>query len=310
MGSGVARERTGGVHPAIAVGGNDLRLSVEMELISIMEGPAFKASARSREFLKFVVEETLEGRSDSLKERTIGSLVMGRDVSYDTGSDAGVRVRANDVRKRLASHYKQAPAKAGFRIELPTGSYVPRFEWEGQIEVQPKVRPASPPALSLWQLASPTVIALFLALVAIRFDTETSDAFTLFWRATIADAKEIFVEVDPAADGQSISPAIAEAALPLAAVGTSFQIPVHLGTVAPQPHSPRLCVIRLTTGRAPATSKQNWRIGGVRVFYCVDGESVLWLVGSTPEELKWGLQALAMHSSFPGFRIDSPAVKR
>ena len=62
-----------------------------------------------------------------LKERTIGAAVLGKPPDYDTGADSAVRVRANEVRKRLAAHYDAAAPRAGIRIELPLGSYTPKF---------------------------------------------------------------------------------------------------------------------------------------------------------------------------------------
>src|SRR5215471_3069082 len=116
-----------GVQRAIASSASDGVLAVELELVSILDGPSFQGSARSRAFLRFVVEETLAGRQDLLKERTIGVAVMGKAADCDTGADSTVRVRANEVRKRLAAHYEGVAPKAAIRIELPPGSYAPKF---------------------------------------------------------------------------------------------------------------------------------------------------------------------------------------
>jgi hypothetical protein len=79
---------------------------------------------------------------------------MGKPSDYDTGSDATVRVRANEVRKRLAAHYDAAAPKAGIRIELPPGTYVPKFNAVAlahrSLDPTPEPRP-----LALWQLAAP-----------------------------------------------------------------------------------------------------------------------------------------------------------
>ena len=56
--------------------------------------------------LRYLVENALKGGIERLKERTIGVELFHRDASYDTGQDAIVRVAANDVRKRLATHYQ------------------------------------------------------------------------------------------------------------------------------------------------------------------------------------------------------------
>jgi hypothetical protein len=74
-----------------------------------------------------VVENTLNGHADLLKERTIGIEVFGRPTSYEPSDDATVRVKAGDVRKRLGLYYADQGAQNPVRIELPGGAYVPEF---------------------------------------------------------------------------------------------------------------------------------------------------------------------------------------
>jgi len=74
-----------------------------------------------------VVEHTLTGRTDALKERTIGIEVFGRPTSYDPSDDATVRVKAGEVRKRLSLYYANVGIHDLIRIELPGGTYVPEF---------------------------------------------------------------------------------------------------------------------------------------------------------------------------------------
>ncbi len=93
----------------------------------IVHGPAFKGSVRSGQFLQYVVDQSIAGRFDSLKERLIGVELFGRSPSYDTGEDAIVRVTASDVRKRLLQHYGMNGAASEFRITLPLGSYIPEI---------------------------------------------------------------------------------------------------------------------------------------------------------------------------------------
>jgi hypothetical protein len=77
--------------------------------------------------LAHVVEKTLKGDADSLKERNIGVDLFHRDPSYDTNADPTVRVAAGEVRKKLAQYYFEPGNRDSLRIELPTGSYVPVF---------------------------------------------------------------------------------------------------------------------------------------------------------------------------------------
>ena len=87
----------------------------------------FKASPRSQHLLQYVVEKSLDGEFDLLKERLIGTELFGRPSGYDTGEDAIVRVAASDVRKRLLQFYGSGSAHGRTRIDLPPGSYLPLF---------------------------------------------------------------------------------------------------------------------------------------------------------------------------------------
>ncbi len=114
-------------HPDIYQISAEVRCSIELEVAGILQSAFFCRSARSCSFLRFVVQAALDGRADLLKERSVGVAVFGRQASYDTGSDAAVRVRASDVRRRLAAYYGECCGRQGWRIELPSGSYRPRF---------------------------------------------------------------------------------------------------------------------------------------------------------------------------------------
>jgi TolB-like protein len=103
--------------------------SVRSELDSIVSSSAFVGSWRCQEFLRFVVERALEGEFENLRERMIGVELFGRRVDYDRSNDAVVRVRATEVRKRLNQHYSGLDTRPNVRIELPAGSYVPKFHW-------------------------------------------------------------------------------------------------------------------------------------------------------------------------------------
>ena len=103
---------------------------IAKELKLILASPPFRPSKRSQEFFFFVVQHSLEGNAEPLKERTIGAEIFHRPIGYDTGYDSVVRVLAGDVRRRLHLYYSQArPADSRVQIDLPTGSYAPSFSW-------------------------------------------------------------------------------------------------------------------------------------------------------------------------------------
>jgi TolB-like protein/Tfp pilus assembly protein PilF len=102
---------------------------VREHLQKVLASPAFAGGKRAQEFLQLIVDHTLAGRGDSLKERVIGAEMFGRPMDYDTANDAVVRVKATEVRRRLSQYYLESKTDASLRIELPVGSYTPRFLW-------------------------------------------------------------------------------------------------------------------------------------------------------------------------------------
>ena len=161
-------------------------------LQAVCESPSFRTSPKSCEFLRHVFDRALNGDTDELKERLIGMSLLGREATYDTGSDAGVRVRANDVRKRLAAYNTSKTRASGFAFDLPSGSYVPRFYRATALFLTAEAGdeairdPAGPyemeMPLPLQRLAAPTVIALFLCVICLRWQMAQEHPFITFWQ--------------------------------------------------------------------------------------------------------------------------------
>ena len=103
------------------------REAILLELQKILASPHFCNSKRYPALLKYVVEKTLAGESDLLKERTLGVEVFDRPASYDTNADTVVRYTAGEVRKRLALYYHEIERTPAIQISLPAGSYIPEF---------------------------------------------------------------------------------------------------------------------------------------------------------------------------------------
>jgi len=159
---------------------------------------AYRADLSVREFLRYVVRVTLDGRVDSLKERSIGIDLLGRDVSYDPSSDAIVRVRANDVRKRLSSYYASTDLTSEIQINLPTGSYIPKFPRGFAADDKPSSAalttavagaPASAeiaPPFSRLALIRPALLALLLCILLMRHRMEDRESYLVFWDHVLA----------------------------------------------------------------------------------------------------------------------------
>jgi len=100
---------------------------VEHQLLRMIDSRHFCHSHRYPVLLKYLVEQTLAGNGRNLKERTLGIEVFHRSPDYDTNDDPVVRVTAAEVRKRIAQYYQEPEHRDEVRIEIPIGSYAPRF---------------------------------------------------------------------------------------------------------------------------------------------------------------------------------------
>ena len=109
---------------------------VRAALGRILESEEFIRSKRIGAFLRFVVEEALADRGDRLKAVTIAQDVFGRDESFDPRTDTIVRVEAGRLRRRLKRYYEASGREDSVLIEIPVGTYTPRFtsEWMNQSE--------------------------------------------------------------------------------------------------------------------------------------------------------------------------------
>ncbi|UCG89240.1 MAG: hypothetical protein JSW71_12150 [Gemmatimonadota bacterium] len=113
---------------SVADGGTDLsRDEIRGQLERILGHSEFDATDRLREFLRFVVTETLAGRAFRLKGYTIATEVFGRPKDFDAASDPIVRVEAGRLRRALERYYLVAGGEDPIRIDIPKGHYVPRF---------------------------------------------------------------------------------------------------------------------------------------------------------------------------------------
>ena len=109
--------------------------TIQRQLSQILASKEFHATERQREFLKFVVAETIAGRSDEIKGYAVATQVFGRSEDFDQATDPIVSIQANQLRRALERYYLVAGQNDPVRIDIPKGTYVPTFH--GQIRVEP-----------------------------------------------------------------------------------------------------------------------------------------------------------------------------
>jgi TolB-like protein/Tfp pilus assembly protein PilF len=102
--------------------------AVRGQLEKVLVSEAFARADRMSRFLRFIVEETLQGRGAQLKEYLIGVEVFDREGSYDPRTDPVVRGEARRLRSKLMEYYEQEGRQDPVRIHLPKGSYAAVFE--------------------------------------------------------------------------------------------------------------------------------------------------------------------------------------
>jgi TolB-like protein len=100
---------------------------IRAELDRILASKSFSSAGRMSKLLRFVVDKTLAGETDQLKEYSVGIEVFERDHSYDPRLDSIVRVEAGRLRNRLDEYYNGEGAASALRVSLPKGGYSAQF---------------------------------------------------------------------------------------------------------------------------------------------------------------------------------------
>ena len=181
--------------------------AVRRQLVRMLESPAFRKSKRSQRFLRFVVQATLEGHADLLKERTLAIEIFDRPAGYDPSADAAVRVAALEVRKRLDRCLIEEGPGDEVEIVLPVGSYVPVFRFPEA----PLARVETVVGRGRRKLTRAIIAAIALAIVAglawLPWRTETmlvrpqnrvntlmeTSLFADFWRPVLVNPSPVII---------------------------------------------------------------------------------------------------------------------
>jgi hypothetical protein len=122
--------------------------AVREQLVRVLASSHFSHSKRYPAFLHYIVEQSLCGKSEDIKERSIGIEVFHRDADYETNTDPIVRVTAGAIRRRLQQYYYEPGREAELQIELPSGSYIPVFHVPENVAVPADAAPYEAPAVT------------------------------------------------------------------------------------------------------------------------------------------------------------------
>jgi eukaryotic-like serine/threonine-protein kinase len=204
--------RNGAAPNSEGVAPEEVRACVER----ILRDERFVRSQALSRFLRYSVEETLEGRGDTLKESVLGMEVFRRGKDFDQRLDPIVRIQAGKLRTRLAEYYRTEGSAEGILIEYRRGGYTPVFRRRGQAnaEAAAAVSGASAPAgrrvrwaAGMALVASAVCAAWFLlplrksAQPAVLVERLTSDTGVSIFPAISRDGRVLVYSSDRAGAG-------------------------------------------------------------------------------------------------------------
>src|SRR5271168_2215747 len=146
--------------------------SIRVALDKLLASPGFVNADRLTRFLRYTVEETLNGQTDRLKETLLGIEVFNRKPTYDPRVDAVVRTEAVKLRARLRDYYDADGREDELIIDLPKGGYVPAFrirEKLSDVPVPPAVETLVKPATRDWRPGLAAVLVIAILAISIYF---------------------------------------------------------------------------------------------------------------------------------------------
>ena len=175
---------------------------VRRQLDRLLASPVFANAGRMSRFLKFVVEKTLAGEGQRLKEYVIGVEVFDRDTAYDPRIDAIVRVEAARLRSKLTEYYAGEGRADPIVLSLPKGGYAPLITLDERHEAgnahvtngamsvahSPPLHDALPAASQARRRASAWAAAAVLGVAILAF---------VVWAPSLAPLPELRIAVLP-----------------------------------------------------------------------------------------------------------------
>ncbi|MDX2032011.1 MAG: hypothetical protein SF339_15155 [Blastocatellia bacterium] len=165
----------------------------------------FARSDQLRSFLQYVCEKEIAGEGAVISEYVIAVEALGRPATYSSGEEATVRNRAYQLRHKLLEFYTQERPEAEIRIELPKGSYCPRFVevFAATLSPVPEEAPTAPPPTETIArpargrrriaLAACLLLALAAILTPVFWARSKRTALEEFWRPMLNHPQPVLI---------------------------------------------------------------------------------------------------------------------
>ena len=125
---------------------------IKDQLQLVLKSPGFASSERLKNFLEYVVEETLGGRGDKIKAYSVAVDLFDLGLDFDSSLNPSVRVAAGRLRNKLEHYYFTSKNEDKVKITIPKGGYLPSFSrLSGPRQHDDKEMEPEPPVLELME---------------------------------------------------------------------------------------------------------------------------------------------------------------
>src|SRR5271169_2066272 len=111
----------------------------------IFQSKTFRSSDVLRHLLSYLVDASLAGTADELKEYTVAVDALGKPSSYDPRQESAVRMQVGRLRQKLAEYYRTEGIDDPVILDLPKGGFTVVFEprktpFEPIVPAEPAIR--------------------------------------------------------------------------------------------------------------------------------------------------------------------------
>jgi hypothetical protein len=117
----------------------------------IVSSRPFQKSARLRELLEYITEQTLHGHAQELTEQHIGNVLFHKPSGYSSLEDSSVRVHARQLRLKLHEYFDEEGRNEPVILTIPRGSYAPIFKPASKGPAVAAENPLSSSTLKSWR---------------------------------------------------------------------------------------------------------------------------------------------------------------
>jgi hypothetical protein len=166
----------------------------------VLASETFARSEQLRSFLHYVCDRALAGHGKEINEYSVAVEALGKPPEFAPGEDSSVRRTAYDLRQKLQKYYETERPDAAVRIELPKGSYTPKFVETGgrPIAHASAPRPSRAVPILAGALAVSILVSIVLALAMIRTAPRLDAVVRQAWLPVAAPGGETLVAVGTA----------------------------------------------------------------------------------------------------------------